>query len=197
MIFLKISVDGAWEEKEFQSAQEVNDFWVSRTIPILEADRLIYYVQIDDDKYYSDYEAFILKNYGDIREIKIVTHTKQDCFTITLEDLRTYLPRVVNEIPRIAEELYAEEVNDLGLLITPLIESLQWIVNALEFAYAISDKVNGVDQIRDSLEKLYKKIESFVEQFHYQMSLNNYVGVSDLLQYELVPILEDWINEGR
>ncbi|CAH8767399.1 hypothetical protein [Paenibacillus dendritiformis] len=195
MIFLKISVDGTWEEKEFQSAKEVNDFWVSRTIPILEADRLIYYVEIDGDKYYSDYESIILENYQSINEIYIVTHTKKECFTITLEDLRTYLPRVVNELPGISERLYAEEINDIGSLITPVIDSLQWIVSALEFAYVISEKVNEASQIRYSLEQMYKNIESFVEKFHYELSWNNYVSVSDLLQYELVPILEGWINE--
>ncbi|WGU97784.1 hypothetical protein QJQ58_24965 [Paenibacillus dendritiformis] len=196
MIFLKISVDGAWEEKEFHSAEEVNDFWVARTIPILESDRLIYYVQIDDSKYYTDYESIILENYHSINEVHIVTHTKEECFIITLEDLKIYLPKVVNEVPGIAEKLYAEEINDIGALITPLIDSLQWIVSALEFAYAISEKVNDANQKRHSLEKLYKNIEAFVEQFHNQLTWNNYVGVSDLLQYELVPILQDWINEA-
>ncbi|MFL1676568.1 hypothetical protein ABTW76_26275 [Paenibacillus dendritiformis] len=194
MIFLIISVDGAWKEKEFHSSKEVNDYWVSITIPILEADRLIYYVEIDKDKYYSDYESIILETYHNIKEIHIVTHTKTECFTITLEDLRAYLPRVINEIPVLAEKLYAEQINDIGSLITPVIESLQWIVSALEFAYAISEKISDASQIRYSLEQLYKNIESFIEKFHDQMSWNNYVGVSDLLQYELVPILEDWIN---
>ncbi|CAH8248880.1 hypothetical protein WJ0W_006064 [Paenibacillus melissococcoides] len=197
MIFLKISVDGAWEEKEFHSAKEVNDFWVARTIPILESDRLIYSVQIDDNKYYSDYESIILENYHRINEIHIVTHTKEECFIITLEDLKAYLPRVVTEIPEIAEKLYAEEISEIGALITPIIDSLQWIVSALEFAYAISEKVNNANQLRHSIEQLYKNIESFIEQFHDQLSWNNYVGVSDLLQYELVPTLEGWINEVR
>lgn len=194
---MKISVDGAWEDKEFHSAQEVNDFWETRTKSIVEADRLIYYVQIDDNKYYSDYESILLDNYPRIHEIHIVTHTKQECFTITLEDLKTYLPRVVNEIPGIAEKLYAEEINDIGALITPIIDSLQWMVSALEFAYAISENVKDASEIRYALEQLYKNIESFVEKFHDQLSWNNYVGVSDLLQYELVPILEDWIHEVR
>ncbi|WP_244918694.1 hypothetical protein [Paenibacillus dendritiformis] len=192
---MKINVDGAWEEKEFHSAKEINDFWVARTIPILEADRLIYYVQIDDNKYYNDYESIILENYHSINELHIFTHTKKECFTITLEELKTYLPRVINEIPKIAEKLYAEEINDIGALITPLIDSLQWIVSALEFAYAISEKENDAREIRYSLEQLYKNIESFIEKFHDQLSWNNYVGVSDLLQYELVPILQDWIND--
>ncbi|MCE5169313.1 hypothetical protein LQV63_08310 [Paenibacillus profundus] len=193
VIFLKICIDGAWEEREFHSAEEVNDFWMSRTMPILQADRLIYYVEIGEERYYNGYESVILENYQSINEIKIVTQTKAECFTITLEDLKAYLPRVVNEIPAVAERLYAEEIDDLKTLITPIIESLQWIVSALEFAYAISEGMNDECRTRHSFEQLYRNVEAFVEKFHEQLSWSNYVGASDLLQYELVPVLEEWI----
>ncbi|MFW5437771.1 hypothetical protein [Paenibacillus apiarius] len=195
VIFVKICIDGAWEEREFHSAEEVNDFWMSRTMPILQADRLIYYVEIGEERYYNGYESIILENYQNINELNIVTQTKAECFAITLEDLKAYLPRVVHEIPAIAERLYAEEVDDMKTLITPIIDSIHWTVSALEFAYAISDGMNEVSGARDSLEHLYKNIEAFVEKFHEQLSWSNYVGVSDLLQYELVPMLEAWIND--
>ncbi|MCY9550353.1 hypothetical protein M5W98_01465, partial [Paenibacillus apiarius] len=156
---------------------------------------LIYYVEIGEERFYNGYESIILENYQNINEIKIVTKTKAECFTLTLEELIAYLPRVVEEIPAIAERLYAEEVDDMRTLITPIIDSLHWIVSALEFAYAISDGMDNVSRTRDSLEHLYKNLEQFVEKFHEQLSWSNYVGVSDLLQYELVPMLEAWIND--
>lgn len=92
-----------------------------------------------------------------------------------------YLGRLVNGIEQIVEFLRAGEVKRASDLISELIEGLAWLIDALVLTQDIQVERIDISVCRELLERV---VESFKNQ--------DYVLLSDLFDYELIPLLIEW-----
>lgn len=107
-------------------------------------------------------------------ELEIVRETKQS--------LLEYLPKVIDETKRAAEYFHTDrEATGLKSLAT-LTDAYRWVLDA----------VNGIKNNGGLEEISLKETTDFLREIEEALSIQDYIAVSDLLEYEILEILEKW-----
>lgn len=189
---MKITID---EQREIISSplhEEFNTIWLECTTEIYEAERLIYFVDIDGQVLYNQYEQFIQVHLQEIEHIKIHTMSRFDSINETEEQLVQYINKFIPGMTTIVDRMYGDMSNELwGELATGL-EGLQWIVSSFEFLKILysSDILNNI-----IISNYCSDLENIVKDLDANLTEDDLVAVADLFKYELLPLLDKYNTE--
>lgn len=100
----------------------------------------------------------------------------------TAQSLIDFLPKVINETKRIAELFHTDREAVALKNMIELIEAYTWVIDALK-----GIKKNGYLQHIN-----IEEITEFLIEIEDAMVHQDYVTISDLLEYEIAAILERW-----
>lgn len=103
----------------------------------------------------------------------------------TLDSLKEYTPRLKEASESIAESLQSGDQNKSVQQLPQFFEGIQWVVSAINGL-----KQNGYDL---SVDTLY--LNEFLKEIEEAIINQDYVLLADLLEYEISPILEAWIEK--
>ncbi|MGG3563606.1 hypothetical protein ABES03_18640 [Neobacillus rhizosphaerae] len=107
----------------------------------------------------------------------------------TLISLKEFLPNVILETRNTAELFHSDrEATALGKLVH-LIDAYSWIIDA----------VSGMKNLGYVQQLNFGGITNFLKDIEQAMSIQDFVAVSDILEYEIAEIFENWnkeLNEG-
>ncbi|WML46083.1 hypothetical protein [Neobacillus sp. PS3-40] len=102
----------------------------------------------------------------------------------TLESLKEYLPQMVRGCQNTAENLQSGNEAVALQIVPDIVEGLEWTLQAISGV-----KANG--QLQDieisTLTQHFRELVSALE-------MGDYVLLADLLDYEVGPVLEDWLT---
>lgn len=101
----------------------------------------------------------------------------------TIESLIEYIPKMINGCQNTVENLQGGNEAVAVQLLPDIVEGLEWILQALS-------------GLRDNGKFLNIELSSLTKHFHEMVNaleLRDYVLLADLLDYEIVPVLEDWL----
>ncbi|MNW51893.1 hypothetical protein D3C74_293920 [compost metagenome] len=92
----------------------------------------------------------------------------------------------------IADQMYGEMLPEVWDQLKTGLEGLQWIVSSFEFLrYLYSTDSIVVSKLLDYSNELGRIIGEIAN----SINRDDIVGVADLIQYELLPILEKYLSE--
>ncbi|MNO88531.1 hypothetical protein D3C76_799840 [compost metagenome] len=190
---MKITID---QRIDYSIAVDIEGFniqlWQKYTEEIYKADRLIYFVDIDGQILHDGYENYILNNYKDIEHIQITTLSRLESIHETENSLNNYLNRFIPGMGSIADQMYGEMLPEVWDQLKTGLEGLQWIVSSFEFLrYLYSTDSIVVSKLLDYSNELGRIIGEIAN----SINRDDIVGVADLIQYELLPILEKYLSE--
>ncbi|WP_340005379.1 hypothetical protein MHH52_26785 [Paenibacillus sp. FSL K6-0276] len=189
---MKITIDEQQEIISSPLQEEFNKIWLECTTEIYQAERLIYYVDIDGQVLYNQYEQFIQDHLQIIENIKIHTMSRFDSINETEEQLVQYLNKFIPGMTAIVDQMYGDMSNELwGELATGL-EGLQWIASSFEFLKILysSDILNNI-----IIGNYCSDLESIVKDLDTNLTEDDLVAVADLFKYELLPLLDKYNAE--
>lgn len=112
--------------------------------------------------------------------------TENNIIYEALETLYDYLPRLIKGINDAVENFKMQrEDKGIGLLIK-IIDGLQWCT---EVVYKTEEVLTtyGIEIDKEAINSIYNEVIEALEN-------EDYVLISDLLEYEIVPILKEWFE---
>src|SRR5690606_10122065 len=105
---MEVWVDSKQVECSSKTIMEFNDFWKKTTRNILQQNRFLYFVKIDDELYYDGYEAQIINHFDSIQRIVIETKSEDEALEETIVQIRDYNQRLIESTDKISSFFYGE-----------------------------------------------------------------------------------------
>lgn len=103
----------------------------------------------------------------------------------TLTSLKEFLPNVILETKNTAELFHSDrEATALGKMVH-LIDAYSWIIDA----------VSGMKNLGYLHQMNLEDIVNFLKEIEQAMSIQDFVAVSDILEYEIAEIFDNWNKE--
>ncbi len=106
---------------------------------------------------------------------------QNNIYSETLESATDYIKKLIVGIKKYIEYMTSGRISESGDLLISIIEGLDWEVKALSL---IKEKLNidlDISEVNAVLIDLSNAIQN-----------NDYVLITDLFEYEILPILEKW-----
>ncbi|MFD1178867.1 hypothetical protein ACFQ3W_21550 [Paenibacillus puldeungensis] len=181
-----------FEEKIIDNSfQTINEWWIESTADIHTQDQLIYCVEINGQSFYAGYEQLIVDNYQRIDFIRIVTKTKGESIEETFVTVKDYLDKFIPASSSIADSFYGELTDKEWSKFSQLIEGIEWILKAMDFLETLT--IN--EKQKRATINMKIEIERIVSEMDNNLQRQDYVMVGDLIQYELVTALQNYMLE--
>lgn len=102
----------------------------------------------------------------------------------TMESCLDYIPKLIKAVSETAEKIQSGNEAAGIRLMPPVFDGLQWVMEAIQ-----GMQRNGfLREINlEGLLKQFKELENALE-------IRDYVLIADLFEYEIGPVLEDWLK---
>jgi hypothetical protein len=193
---MKVAVDGQQVELIEDTLDDIEKWWRNSTSRIYQDRRLIHFVEVNGKAIYEAYELYIVQNIQEVREVNIHTLSAIESIQNTEQALDEYLERFVPGALDVADQLYGGLTLENQPLFGQLLEGFQWIVKSMQFdreLYAMADYHASPDFLTSTLSTLEKLLQEILQ----AVENNDFTSVSDLLQYEVVPALQQFQNRNK
>lgn len=102
----------------------------------------------------------------------------------TKKEIEKYIPKMIKGIDVFINKIMLNEENEAKKILSNIFEGLEWITQAIGLT---NNFIQGDMRERDLLEKLPLLIDAYENK---DMTL-----VSDILDYEIKPLLEEWAHQ--
>lgn len=105
----------------------------------------------------------------------------------TLEEMKNYIPKVLDAITGMVRNFQTDNEQDGIKVFDPFTEGIQWILEALSLTKDLQQElVMDIDitEINNTLKEMLEGWEN-----------GDYILISDLLEYEIYPLLKKWYEE--
>lgn len=186
---MRVAIDNKIGVTMSSDIKELNKWWQESISEIYKNDRLINNVEIDGNIFYSDYENYIVENYKTIHDIRINTLSKSESIYETLLTMQEYLERFVPEALKIADYFYGSLSDSQWNEFSELILGIDWILKSIDFMKILYNHNDPSIQIH--LE-FFNKFAPYVQELESSISHEDYTNTGDIIQYEIVPLIEQY-----
>lgn len=132
-----------------------------------------------------DYDQYIADHLNNIEIVVVKVKKLQQVLADTLGSVRAYLARAIPEIDKLVDQFYHEVTPSTWDAFSQLIEGLQFSINSLDALNQHAQGYSNAGQFVLAKENLSKKIGML----HAAMESQDRVWLSDVLLYEIVPVL--------
>lgn len=188
---MKVKINDYEEKIIDNSFQTINEWWIQSTADIYRQEQLIYCVEINGQPFYAGYEQLIADNYQRIDFIRIVTKTKGESIEETFLTVKDYLEKFIPASSNIADNFYGELTDKEWSKFSQLVEGLDWILKAMDFLENLT--IN--EKQKKATFNIKMEIERIVSEMDNNLQKQDYVMVGDLIQYDLIPVLQNYKYE--
>ncbi|UNL84781.1 hypothetical protein [Priestia koreensis] len=98
--------------------------------------------------------------------------------------LKDYLPKITYFIDLLVDFLAKNQESEAFEILPQIIEGLSWSIKSMSSL----ERVGEIENIE------IEKLNGFLNEIRGAMETNDYVLVSDLFEYEITPIVQQWIE---
>lgn len=181
---MRVAVDNKVEQQIDNDLDTIQKWWQNEVSQIYSDDRLIYYVDIEDVSFYSDYEQVLFENFRSINKVNIHTRNRTESIKETEITLYDYLTKYIPASKEIADHFYGEIQEEHWSMFVQLTDGLGWIMSSMNFLNIL----NGIST--KSLE--ITKLELALNELEQGLIAQENVLIGDILRYEIIPVLESY-----
>ena len=174
-----------------------NEASVEQLIKTLEeisssAELILSHLVIDEVEVFDDYVEYMYENLAHIRVIQAKFMTWTEFMQSILLSTDEYLDRAIPAVEQLAGALYSSVDADDWQQIDQLIEGVQWLQQSFDTMDSLPNLANRLSDYEQwnlysqALRELLDAVASLGE----PLQFGDHVSVSDILLYEIKPILE-------
>lgn len=176
--------DRIWElENKESSLQELFD---KVNAHLAGSDNFFSHFTIDGVDVYEDYVPYMQERIGEITSIVVEVRNRRQLADESVESLAAYLERAVPSLQKLIDDFYRQPDEDSWLGFNQLLEGLVWMQQAME-----SWKANEIDyKRRADFDKLAAALRDNMNLLSEPLQAKDFTLLGDLLQYEMLPVLE-------
>lgn len=188
---MNIRINDTVVEQTYNNIQEFDQFWRRITSQFFMDKQVIQYIEINDQKLFTDFERYLVNNFEDIRELKIFTVSELQLLIETIEESTRYLSNVLNEIEYLSSIFYGEIKQKQWKEFSDFTGGLQWLYLTIESCLHITEKQNIEIINKEKLNSIKEKFESTIKELEETLNNKEFITVGDLIEYEFKPLLEE------
>jgi len=156
------------------------------------AELILSHLVIDEVEVFDDYVEYMYENLAHIRVIQAKFMTWTEFMQSILLSTDEYLDRAIPAVEQLAGALYSSVDADDWQQIDQLIEGVQWLQQSFDTMDSLPNLANRLSDYEQwnlysqALRELLDAVASLGE----PLKFGDHVSVSDILLYEIKPILE-------
>lgn len=178
---MKVTVHGVNEEIN------INGKTIGEVFDLIEAQDLVVYQVFADGKDISNINEEEFNSLGEIEDLEVVV---KDVKTLTLETIKEaedFIPEFIKRIRKFLDRINEGTEEARFIVIQQLLDTLQWLTSLLENLDGYVD--NSAKKARD---EFIGKWQETIENLFVAVERRDLVLISDVLEYELIPTLEEY-----
>lgn len=191
---LKVMINQQQEQVIEGTIEELDKWWKEATGSIYQTQQLIHCVEIDGKTFYAGYEQYLFLNVDQIQCVNINTLSRLESIVSTEQELDQYLSRFIPAAKSIVNQLYGGLNQENAGLLSQLVQGLEWISSAV----ALNAKLytEEADNLPEYLAEV-ASVNQYINVLHNNIQSDDFVGVSDILEYEIIPALENYHSQYK
>ncbi|GIO86577.1 hypothetical protein J25TS5_35090 [Paenibacillus faecis] len=191
---MKVMINQQQEQVIEGTIEELDKWWKEATGSIFQTGQLIHCVEIDGKALYDGYEQYLFLNVDQIQCININCLSRLESIVFTEQELDQYLSRFIPAAKSVANQLYSGLNEENVNLLSQVVQGLDWISSAFSLNYKL------YTEEAMSLPKYLTPVASisqYISTLHDNIQNDDFVGVSDVLEYEIIPALENYLSQYK
>lgn len=103
----------------------------------------------------------------------------------TLESCQEYIPKLIEAAGEVAYNFHSNSESEALGWLPQILEGLQWVVDAIQ----------GIQRCYNILAINIEELTAIFKELEQALECRDYVLTGDLLDYEIKPVLEKWLDE--
>jgi len=188
---MQLWLDGFEIKNEILSFSDFQFIWSNLGKELYQNKKLVYYVEIDGQPFYSDYETIIADNIDRIHEIKAYSITFQNAILQSFSDMVGYINKLIASIPNLADPFYAEPTPESWNLFQQFCEGINWLVHTAHLCLTLSETEREYFNVSTKLNSLMNRIPGLLRTIDNALQEQEYIMIADTIKYEIGPLLEE------
>ncbi|MGZ7445973.1 hypothetical protein [Paenibacillus sp. TH7-28] len=186
---MKVMINQQQEQVIGGSIEQLDKWWKEATGSIFQTGQLIHCVEIDGKIFYDGYEQYLFHNVERIQCVNINSLSRLESIVSTEQELDQYLCRFIPAAKGVANRLYGGLNEENVGLLSQVVQGLGWISSALDLNVKLySEEAGNLPEYLTTVAS----ISQFIGTLHDNIQNDDFVGVSDVLEYEIIPALENY-----
>lgn len=168
---------------------------------LLDQNEIVQEVVIDGTAYREGYNELLLHNSASIREVEIRTVNGDVLVSDILDELKGYLPRLIQAFDSISELFYGEMNQEDWGYFAQLSEGIQWVIASAQIMSSHIDRVGSWLEYQSAVNTFIQDAITQLGELETALQANDFTSVGDLIKYEMPdvfrPLLECLENGGQ
>jgi hypothetical protein len=147
--------------------------------------RIVEYISINNEKYKFVDDWFNRIQFEELITVKFVTKDLDVLVDETIEELRQYIPKLINSVDLLINSINTNQFEIISDIFINFIYGLEWVKEA----------INNICQIRNKPYIIHEgSVNNVLKEILQAWEIKDYVLISDIIQYEIKPLLEKCNN---
>lgn len=148
----------------------------------------VVYQVIADGKDITNFSEEEFRGLGEIGQLKIVAKDVKELTLETINEAENFIPRFIERIEKFIARINDGTETARFIMIQQLLDTLDWLNTLLENIKSAADE-NGTIDLNE--KKFFAKWKDTIASLSEGIERKDLVLISDILEYELIPVLED------
>lgn len=193
---MNIIINGLSTYYDVKSSENMTNIWLDVTKNISEHHEFIQSIEIDGNLYDNGHFDILIKQFDVIHTVKIVTISGEKSFYTILEDLHEYAVKVLEEMENYIKPLYSGSIQNCDEL-PIIVESIEWIITSTTYLQYTSGLASLKQELCKQIDDIVNKYSKILEMLTSELEWGNLIGFADIVQYEFIPLLEEFYHATR
>jgi len=147
-------------------------------------------VDIDGAVFREGYEAELLQRIMNIREVHFHTVQGEALVSDIIEELKGYIPKVLQAMESISDLFYGEMTPDDWNLFSRLIEAINWVEQSVRVVIDQFKRFSGVETEGQPFYMFVEQLPAKLRELEESLERYDPVAAGDLIKYELRELFE-------
>lgn len=164
----------------------LNDVFDFINKSIEESNEFFSHLIVDNIEVFDNHDEYLIDHISNIKEISVVTKTKNSLLVESAESTETYLKAAIPEIKLLVEEFYDQPNEDTWSKFSQLTEGLQWLIQLVYSIERLDEKLPNLEKYSSSLKTMESELINLLE----AVENDDATLIGDIITYEILPSLE-------
>jgi len=162
---------------------------------LYEQSEIVQEVLIDGVSFREGYREYLLENWNTVRRVEIRTVHAADLVRDIVEDLRGYLPRVMNACDSISELFYGEMDQEDWAHFGQLTEGINWVSQSVQVIRHHLERTGDNANQLAVLTGFEIDLAAQLSELARELESGDHTAAGDRIKYELPPLFQTLLDQ--
>ena len=162
---------------------------------LYERHEIVQEVLIDGIVFREGYREYLLENTERVRRVEIRTVPAEEWVGEIAQELKGYLPRVINALDSISELFYGEMNEDDWTYFGQLTEGISWVMQSVQVIRHHLERVGKNADLLAVLTGFEIDLTAQLSELSRELESGDHTAVGDRIKYEFPPLFQNLLDQ--